>query len=82
MEDPSEADSQKPLRVPFLYFMALRDDIRDYVATEVQHFRKEPLTQEELAQIYEDVSAFCIIEIKKYCGEEVFNEKNSRFKRG
>jgi len=55
--------------------MALRDDINDLMKTEVQRFREEFLTKEEQAQIEKDVMAFCIIEIRKFCGEDIFERK-------
>lgn len=55
--------------------MALRDEIKDLTATEVQRFREEMLTQEDLDEIMDDVTAFCIIEIRKFCGEDIFEVK-------
>ena len=55
--------------------MAIRDDITYSVMSEVQRFRSDLLTEEEKAQIKKDVTAFCIIEIRKYCGEDIFNIK-------
>lgn len=55
--------------------MAIRDDITYSVMNEVQRFRSELLTEEEKAQIRKDVTAFCIIEIRKYCGEDIFDIK-------
>lgn len=43
--------------------------------TEVQRFREELLTPEEMEEIKEDVMAFCIIEIRKFCGEDIFERK-------
>lgn len=60
--------------------MALRDDIRDLTATEVQRFREEMLTQEDLDEIMDDVTAFCIIEIRKFCGEDIFEVKAQELK--
>ena len=60
--------------------MAIRKDIEDLTATEVQRFREELLTEEELEQIRKDVMAFCIIEIRKFCGEDVFERKNEELK--
>ena len=60
--------------------MAIRKDIEDLTASEVQRFREELLTPEELAQIKEDVMAFCIIEIRKFCGEDIFERKNEELK--
>jgi len=61
--------------------MAIRRDIEDLMATEVQRFREPLLTENELAQIREDVMAFCIIEIRKFCGEDIFERKNEELKR-
>jgi len=61
--------------------MALRQDITDFMATEVQRFREELLTKEELEQLANDVTAFCIIEIRKFCGEDIFERKNEELKR-
>ena len=60
--------------------MAIRKDIEDLVATEIQRFREPLLTEEELKQIKNDVMAFCIIEIRKYCGEDIFERKNEELK--
>lgn len=60
--------------------MALRDDIRDLTATEIQRFREEPLTEKEVAQIMDDVTAFCIIEIRKFCGEDIFEVRAQELK--
>jgi len=60
--------------------MAIRKDIEDLMATEVQRFREELLTSEELAQIERDVMSFCIIEIRKFCGEDIFERKNQELK--
>lgn len=60
--------------------MAIRRDIEDLTASEVQRFRKELLTPEELAQIKKDVMAFCIIEIRKFCGEDIFEKKDEELK--
>lgn len=60
--------------------MALRDEIRDLTATEVQRFREEMLTQEDLDEIMDDVTAFCIIEIRKFCGEDIFEVKAQELK--
>ena len=60
--------------------MALRDDINDLMKTEVQRFREEFLTKEEQAQIEKDVMAFCIIEIRKFCGEDIFERKAQELK--
>lgn len=60
--------------------MALRDDIRDLTATEVQRFREEMLTQEDLDKIMDDVTAFCILEIRKFCGEDIFERKVQELK--
>ena len=60
--------------------MAIRKDIEDLMASEVQRFREELLTEEELKQIKEDVMAFCIIEIRKFCGEDIFERKNEELK--
>ena len=60
--------------------MAIRRDIEDLMASEVQRFREELLTEEELKQIKEDVMAFCIIEIRKVCGEDMFESKNEELK--
>lgn len=48
--------------------------------TEIQRFRSELLTEEEKAQIAKDVTAFCIIEIRKYCGENIFDVKAQKLK--
>ena len=60
--------------------MALRQDIEDLMATEIQRFREELLTAEELEEIKKDVMAFCIIEIRKFCGQDVFERKNEELK--
>ena len=60
--------------------MAIRKDIEDLMASEVQRFREELLTEEELKTIKEDVMAFCIIEIRKFCGEDIFERKNEELK--
>lgn len=60
--------------------MAIRKDIEDLMATEIQRFREPILTSEELAQIEKDVMAFCIIEIRKFCGEDIFERKNQELK--
>ena len=60
--------------------MAIRKDIEDLMATEVQRFREPLLTEEELAQIKDDVMAFCIIEIRKFCGEDIFERKSEELK--
>ena len=60
--------------------MALRDDINDLMKTEVQRFREEFLTLEEQKQIENDVMAFCIIEIRKFCGEDIFERKAEELK--
>ena len=61
--------------------MAIRQDITDLMATEVQRFREPLLTKEELAQIEKDVTAFCIIEIRKFCGEDIFERKHEELKK-
>lgn len=61
--------------------MALRQDITDFMATEVQRFREELLTKEELAQLADDVTAFCIIEIRKFCGQDIFERKSEELKK-
>lgn len=58
------------------WIMALRDEMNNLMMTEVQRFRDEPLTKEEQAQIVNDVMAFCIIEIRKYCGANIFEVKS------
>ena len=60
--------------------MAIRKDIEDLMATEIQRFREPLLTSEELAQIEKDVMSFCIIEIRKFCGEDIFERKNQELK--
>ena len=60
--------------------MAIRDDINYSMMTEVQRFREKLLTEEEKAQIVEDVMAFCIIEIRKFCGEDIFEKKMEELK--
>lgn len=60
--------------------MALRQDIEDLMATEIQRFREPLLTAEELNEIKNDVMAFCIIEIRKFCGEDIFERKNEELK--
>ena len=60
--------------------MALRDDIKDLTATEIQRFREELLTEKELEEIMDDVTAFCIIEIRKFCGEDIFEVKAQELK--
>ena len=60
--------------------MAIRRDIEDLMASEVQRFREELLTEEELKTIKDDVMAFCIIEIRKFCGEDIFERKNEELK--
>ena len=60
--------------------MALRDDIRDLTATEVQRFREEMLTEKDLEEIMDDVTAFCIFEIRKFCGEDIFEVKARELK--
>ena len=60
--------------------MALRDEIRDLTATEVQRFREDMLTQKDLEEIMDDVTAFCIIEIRKFCGEDIFEVKAQELK--
>ena len=60
--------------------MSLRRDITDLMATEVQRFRESLLTKNELKQIENDVMAFCIIEIRKFCGEDIFERKNEELK--
>lgn len=42
---------------------------------QVQRFREEPLSTEEQEEIVNDVMAFCIIEIRKFCGEDIFERK-------
>ena len=61
--------------------MAYRDDINDLMKSEVQRFREERLTDQEQVQIEKDVMAFCIIEIRKFCGEEVLKD-SSRLPKG
>jgi hypothetical protein len=56
------------------------EDIEDLMATEVQRFREPLLTEEDLAQIRDDVMDFCIIEIRKFCGEDIFERKNEELK--
>ena len=60
--------------------MAIRKDIEDLTATEIQRFREKLLTEEELEQIRKDVMSFCIIEIRKFCGEDIFERKNEELK--
>lgn len=60
--------------------MALRDDINDLMKTEVQRFREKLLTEEEQKEIEKDVMAFCIIEIRKYCGDTIFEQKAQELK--
>ena len=60
--------------------MALRDDINFAMMTEVQRFREELLTEEEQQEIIDDVMAFCIIEIRKFCGEDIFERKQEELK--
>ena len=60
--------------------MAVRKDIQDLMKTQVQRFREELLTEEEQKQIDDDVTAFCIIEIRKFCGEDIFERKNEELK--
>lgn len=60
--------------------MALRKDINDLMKSEIQRFREELLTEEEQKEIEEDVTAFCIIEIRKYCGKDIFEQKAQELK--
>ena len=60
--------------------MALRDDINYAMMSEVQRFREELLTEEEQQEIINDVMAFCIIEIRKFCGEDIFEVKAQELK--
>lgn len=60
--------------------MALRDDINYAMMSEVQRFREELLTEEEQQEIIDDVMAFCIIEIRKFCGEDIFEVKAQELK--
>ena len=60
--------------------MALRKDISDLMKSEVQRFREELLTEKEQKEIEDDVTAFCIIEIRKYCGEDIFDQKAQELK--
>ena len=60
--------------------MAIRDDINYSMMTEVQRFREELLTEEEKNEIIDDVMAFCIIEIRKFCGEDIFEKKMEELK--
>lgn len=60
--------------------MALRDDINYAMMSEIQRFREELLTKEEQDQIIKDVMAFCIIEIRKFCGEDIFEQKMEELK--
>ncbi len=60
--------------------MAIRDDINYSMMTEVQRFREELLTEEEKNEIIDDVMAFCIIEIRKFCGEDIFEMKSEKLK--
>ena len=60
--------------------MAIRDDINYSMMTEIQRFREELLTEEEKAEIIDDVMAFCIIEIRKFCGEDIFERKVEELK--
>lgn len=60
--------------------MALRDDINDLMKSEIQRFREELLTEGEQKEIEEDVMAFCIIEIRKYCGDTIFEQKAQELK--
>ena len=60
--------------------MAIRDDINYSMMTEIQRFREELLTEEEKAEIIDDVMAFCIIEIRKFCGEDIFERKMEELK--
>lgn len=55
--------------------MAVRDDLNDLMKTEIQRFREDLLTPEEQKEIEEDMMAFCIIEIRKFCGEDIFERK-------
>jgi len=48
--------------------------------SEVQRFREELLTEEEQQEIIDDVMAFCIIEIRKFCGEDIFEVKAQELK--
>ena len=60
--------------------MAIRDDINYSMMTEIQRFREELLTEEEKKEIIEDVMKFCIIEIRKFCGEDVFEQKTEELR--
>lgn len=60
--------------------MALRDDINYAMMSEVQRFREELLTEKEQQEIIDDVMAFCIIEIRKFCGENIFEVKAQELK--
>ena len=60
--------------------MALRDDINYAMMSEIQRFREELLTEEEQKEIINDVMAFCIIEIRKFCGEDIFEVKAQELK--
>jgi hypothetical protein len=60
--------------------MALRKDISDLMKSEVQRFREELLTEKEQKEIEDDVTAFCVIEIRKYCGEDIFDQKAQELK--
>lgn len=60
--------------------MALRDDINYAMMSEIQRFREELLTEEEQQEIIDDVMAFCIIEIRKFCGEDIFERKQEELK--
>lgn len=60
--------------------MALRDDINYAMMSEIQRFREELLTEEEQKEIIDDVMAFCIIEIRKFCGEDIFERKMKELK--
>ena len=55
--------------------MAIRDDINYSMMTEIQRFREDLLTEEEKKEIEDDVMAFCIIEIRKFCGADIFERK-------
>lgn len=55
--------------------MAYRDELNYAMMNQVQRFREEILTPEEQEEIKRDVMAFCIIEIRKFCGEDIFERK-------
>ena len=57
--------------------MSIRRDMQDLMKTEVQRFKEDKLTPEEEKIIEDDVTACCIVIIRKILGDDFLEEKGA-----